>query len=309
MVYILKMLHVIIIVAAGFPCQDNSTLRNQRKGLRGHKTGLFYDIANHLESLRLLHAHLKLTSPIYTLWENVRGTSEEDSQTMMELTKCFAPVLLDAEECSFSRRPRKFWPNWTVQTREWEHWTMKGPCDHLQNWASLPLAPPWEGTGFSLYGERMVTRTCPGEWSATPTFRTKGLDRADKGTILRWRQDGYRLSTFQYEAETLLWKGDEWRLPLPDELDELLGYPRGYTAVAGATDLQREQLLGNTMHVAAVVRLLEDLKDGTPVSRTDRRGRRRSRRSSAAQSGLRRHQQHSPDNVGESARGPFLRRL
>ena len=84
MVYFLKMLHVIIIVAAGFPCQDNSTLRNQRDGLRGRKTGLFYDIANHLESLRLLHASLKLTSPIYTPWENVRGTSEEDSQTMME---------------------------------------------------------------------------------------------------------------------------------------------------------------------------------------------------------------------------------
>ena len=121
----------------------------------------------------------------------------------------------------------------------------------------------------SLYGERMVTRTCPGERSPTPTFRTKGLDRADKGTILRWRQDGYRLSTFQYEAETLLWKGDEWRLPLPDELDGLLGYPKGYRAVAGATSLQREQLLGNTMHVAAVVRLLEDLKDGTPAPRTD----------------------------------------
>ena len=146
---------------------------------------------------------------------------------------------------------------------------MKGPCDHLQNWASLPLSPPWEETGFTLYGERMVTRTCPGEWTATPSFRTKGLDCGHKGSILRWQQDGYRLSTFQYEAETLLWRGDEWRLPLPDELDELLGYPRGYTAVAGATDLQREQLLGNTMHVAAaVVRLLEDLKDGTPVSRT-----------------------------------------
>ena len=39
--------------------------------------------------------------------------------------------------------------------------------------------------------------------------------------------------------------------------------------MAGATDLQREQLLGNTMHVAAVVRLLEDLKDGTPISRTE----------------------------------------
>ena len=35
--YMLKMVHVIIVVAVGFPCQDNSTLRGQKKGL-------FYDI-------------------------------------------------------------------------------------------------------------------------------------------------------------------------------------------------------------------------------------------------------------------------
>lgn len=138
LVHILQLVHVIVVVAAGFPCQDNSTLRSQRLGLRGQKTGLFYDIASILDSLRLLHAFLKLSFPIYTLWENVRGTSEEDSQVMMELTKCHSPVLLDAEECSDARRPRKFWPNWTVQTRPWEHWTLKGPCDHLQNWASRP---------------------------------------------------------------------------------------------------------------------------------------------------------------------------
>ena len=34
--------------------------------------------------------------------------------------------------------------------------------------------------------------------------------------------------------------------------------------MAGATDLQREQMLGNTMHVAAVVGLLEDLKEKMP---------------------------------------------
>lgn len=68
LVSILQLTHMLIIVVAGFPCQDNSTLRNQRLGLRGQKTGLFYDIANILESLRLLHAFLKLSSPIYTLW-------------------------------------------------------------------------------------------------------------------------------------------------------------------------------------------------------------------------------------------------
>ena len=48
-------------------------------------------------------------------------------------------------------------------------------------------------------------------------------------------------------------------MPSPDELDELLGFPQGYTKVAGVTDLQREQLIGTTMHVAVIKRILEDL--------------------------------------------------
>ena len=105
----------------------------------------------------------------------------------------------------------------------------------------------------------MVTRTCPGERSSSRTFRTKGLARADMATRRRWAEDGYRLSTFQYEADTILWKGDQWRLPSPDELDALLGFPVGYTDVPGISSLQREQLIGNTMHVEALRRLLQDL--------------------------------------------------
>ena len=102
-------------------------------GLRGDKTGLFYDIAGDLASLRLLHAFLKLTSPIHTLWENVRGTSEDDSAIMVSTTKCFPPILLDAEEFSLASRPRLFWPNWEVQAKPWEHWTHKGPFNYLQS--------------------------------------------------------------------------------------------------------------------------------------------------------------------------------
>ena len=40
-----------------------------------------------------------------------------------------------------------------------------------------------------------------------------------------------RLSTYQYEENALPWNGDEWRHPNTDELDVLLVFPRGFTAV------------------------------------------------------------------------------
>ena len=48
-------------------------------------------------------------------------------------------------------------------------------------------------------------------------------------------------------------------MPTSDELDELLGFPQGYTAAEGVTDLEREQLIGNTMHASVIRRILEDL--------------------------------------------------
>ena len=48
-------------------------------------------------------------------------------------------------------------------------------------------------------------------------------------------------------------------MPYPSELDELLGFPQGYTEVEGVTELQREQLIGNTMHTSVIQRLLQDL--------------------------------------------------
>ena len=39
----------------------------------------------------------------------------------------------------------------------------------------------------------------------------------------------------------------------------LLGFPAGYTQVTGVEPYQREQMVGNTMHVMAVQRILTDL--------------------------------------------------
>ena len=68
-------------------------------------------------------------------------------------------------------------------------------------------------------------------------------------------------------------ENSKWRFPTPDETDVLLGFPPGYTDVQGVDSTLKEQMLGNTMHVEAVVRLLRDLPIGdAPPLQTQQEG-------------------------------------
>ena len=55
-----------------------------------------------------------------------------------------------------------------------------------------------------------------------------------------------------------MWNKDIWRHPTADELDVLLGFPRGFTAVPSVDEETRERMLGNTMHLGCIERILQD---------------------------------------------------
>lgn len=75
------------ILCAGFPCQDVSTANNQRKGLEGDRTGLFFEIIRLLQSTR--------NRPRWLVLENVPGllTSNEGRD--------FAKIKICLEECGY----------------------------------------------------------------------------------------------------------------------------------------------------------------------------------------------------------------
>ena len=50
--------HAVVLVAAGFPCQDNSTLKDQRQGIQKAKSGLIFDIAGGSSMIHVVHAEL-----------------------------------------------------------------------------------------------------------------------------------------------------------------------------------------------------------------------------------------------------------
>ena len=76
----------------------------------------------------------------------------------------------------------------------------------------------------------------------------------------RFFYDDRRFPPFAYEEASLLWRGNQWRVPSPDERSQMLGIPQSATAAvasrATARVRDRNSLLGNGFHLPSVVALL-----------------------------------------------------
>lgn len=67
-----------ILIAAAFPCQDNSDLKKGKKGLQGDKSKLIFDIAKFRKKVTIAKRRLSRTAEIHCLWRHMMGTSDED---------------------------------------------------------------------------------------------------------------------------------------------------------------------------------------------------------------------------------------
>lgn len=94
-----KDLPKIDLLIGGSPCQDFSSANKEKKGLKGIKSGLFY------EYLRLL----KETKPKYFLLENV-AMDDKSYSIISHLLGTF-PVDINSELVSAQLRQRSYWTN------------------------------------------------------------------------------------------------------------------------------------------------------------------------------------------------------
>lgn len=88
------------LLIGGSPCQDLSIANNARKGLSGHRSGLFYEYAR----------ILKEAKPTYFVLENVASMPKEAKQIITQ-TLGVEPIMIDAALVSAQRRKRLFWTN------------------------------------------------------------------------------------------------------------------------------------------------------------------------------------------------------
>ena len=88
------------IILAGFPCQDLSINKADRKGLKGERSGLFWEVVRAIREVE----------PKYFLIENNYKMPQEDCETITQ-TLGVEPILIDSKLVSGQQRKRLYWTN------------------------------------------------------------------------------------------------------------------------------------------------------------------------------------------------------
>lgn len=84
----------------GFPCTNLSIAKNNREGLAGEQSGLFYEMVR-------LHREV---NPKWFIYENVASMAK-DQKEIITNTLGVEPIMIDAKLVSAQQRKRLFWTN------------------------------------------------------------------------------------------------------------------------------------------------------------------------------------------------------
>jgi DNA (cytosine-5)-methyltransferase 3A len=97
------------MVIGGSPCQDLSIAKQNRQGLRGERSGLFW---KYVEALEVIH-------PKWFLLENVASMRNEDRDAITETLKRIYPetecIMINSALVSAQQRKRYYWTNWHIE--------------------------------------------------------------------------------------------------------------------------------------------------------------------------------------------------
>lgn len=97
------------LLIGGSPCQDLSIAKQNREGLRGARSGLFW---KYVEALEVIH-------PKYFLLENVASMRNEDRDAITETLRKLYPetecIMINSALVSAQQRKRYYWTNWHVE--------------------------------------------------------------------------------------------------------------------------------------------------------------------------------------------------
>lgn len=97
------------MVIGGSPCQDLSIAKQNREGLRGARSGLFWKYVEALEVIK----------PRWFLLENVASMRNEDRDAITETLRKIYPetecVMINSALVSAQQRKRYYWTNWHVE--------------------------------------------------------------------------------------------------------------------------------------------------------------------------------------------------
>eukprot|EP00435_Cladocopium_sp_Y103_P070974 s223_g36.t1 len=216
----------LVIIGAGSPCQDLSSLNATGAGLAGEKSKLFYEVPR---VVALVKEEFQV--PVESFVENVASMTPKSVAEFSEVLKVRA-TLLDAKHFCHCRRPRFYWATWKIQPQgeealdtceAWDHWIFPDMRGDASKW----LVP---GCTWNTKTGLLPTFTRP-QRRERPPFKPAGLEHASSKAVERWEADKYFVQVYNYEDEHMITQEDgSLRLPLVCEKEVFMGFDRGYVS-------------------------------------------------------------------------------
>ena len=136
----------LVIAGGGSPCQGLSKLSSERSHFRDARSGLFFNIADHLDSISDLCREREVK--FLGLIENV--VMDEEDRNDISYRLGWKPNLAESGEASSVRRPRLYWLNRDVPQTPWLtveshevvcNLTLGGPVEPDELW--MPEGYTW----------------------------------------------------------------------------------------------------------------------------------------------------------------------
>ena len=223
------------LLIGGSPCQDLSIAKNDRKGLSGERSGLFW------EYVRIL----KEVKPKYFILENVNSMPKEAKAIISEALGV-EPIMINASLVSAQNRKRLFWTNIPNVTQPEDRGILLRNVFNFNIERKIKLTPNLRKTKSGV------------AWDTSGKGYGSQQDRA-------YRLDG-KLPTIpksQTLTKTNVLLDDGTVVPLiVNELEKLQGLPNNYTDVLTSLN-KRAETLGNAFNVDVVAHILSFIPNKT----------------------------------------------
>lgn len=260
------------MLVGGFPCQDLSIAKVNRKGLDGERSGLFWTMLS----------ILRLKNPKYFCFENVASMPKRDMDIITNELGV-EPIMINAALVSAQSRKRLFWCNWDVKQPNdrmlilndilEENPNVKPLLDSHVAWLKSPSGKKRIDMGMlKINPEKAITLTARGysSWGGNYVMYPMRL-----GNINNSESQGNRIYSVLAKAVTLsanggglgakigiylIHNGEYWilRTLSPIECERLQCLPDGWTE--GVSNTQRYKQLGNAVNVEVVKHIMNELR-------------------------------------------------
>ena len=256
----------LIWITGGIPCKDVSKLNKNRNGASGQHSGLY------LEAKKIFEYVRSKTDNVIFSFECTR-MDDSDKKTFSEAFGV-EPVEIDNRGFAPLSRPRWWWiggkqPTWPKDSeiKVTNGITRIRPKSPAVSWEDCLLpgySPCSISTGRDTCFNCLTTRTK----RTGPMPNPAGLESASQKAKARWIEDNWSQAPYNFEDMNMVQdeNGSQRRLH-PCEEEQLMGYPRDYTAVLKKSQdekhlgmsYRRQTLLGNSWSIFVTIFIIKAL--------------------------------------------------